>query len=121
MRPTPKVLAVAGLALCVVVDCQHDRLYQYVAPWHRNADVFGPRAEMPHFPKRRHELRWICFRVALEVLASTRRGVLEKLRENFAPISGFAGLTAVLGSTVFLYGYLSIFDWRLIWVIEYSD
>jgi hypothetical protein len=47
--------------------------------------------------------------------------VLENLRENFAPISAFAGLTAVLGSTVFLYNYLSIFDWRLIWVIEYSD
>jgi hypothetical protein len=58
---------------------------------------------------------------SLEVLASTQRGVLENVRENFAPISAFAGLTAVLGSTVFLYAYLSIFDWRLIWVIEYSD
>jgi hypothetical protein len=58
---------------------------------------------------------------SLEVLASTRRGVLANVRENFAPISALAGLTALLGSTVFFYGYLSVFDWRLIWVIEYSD
>jgi hypothetical protein len=58
---------------------------------------------------------------SLEVLASTRRTVLENVRVNFALISALAGLTALLGSTVFLYGYLSVFDWRLIWVIEYSD
>src|SRR5436305_13829918 len=54
---------------------------------------------------------------SFEVLTSTRRSVLEDLRENFALISAFAGLTAILGSTVFLYGYLTVFDWRLIWVI----
>jgi hypothetical protein len=30
-------------------------------------------------------------------------------------------VTAILSSTVFLYGYLSVFDWHLIWIIEYSD
>jgi hypothetical protein len=58
---------------------------------------------------------------SLEILASNKPSVLENVRENFGPISAFAGLTALLGSTVFLYGYLSVFDWRLIWVIEYSD
>jgi hypothetical protein len=58
---------------------------------------------------------------SLEVLANSKRNALETVRENFGPISAFAGLTALLGSTVFLYGYLSVFDWRLIWVIEYSD
>jgi hypothetical protein len=58
---------------------------------------------------------------SLEILAINKRGVLENVREYFGPISAFAGLTALLGSTVFLYGYLSVFDWRLIWVIEYSD
>jgi hypothetical protein len=58
---------------------------------------------------------------SLEVLANSKRTVLENVRENFGPISAVAGLTALLGSTVFLYGYLSVFDWRLIWVIEYSD
>jgi hypothetical protein len=28
---------------------------------------------------------------------------------------------AVVFSTLFLYAYLSIFDWRLIWIIDYSD
>jgi hypothetical protein len=58
---------------------------------------------------------------SLEVLANSKRTVLENVRENFGPISAVAGVTALLGSTVFLYGYLSVFDWRLIWVIEYSD
>ena len=58
---------------------------------------------------------------SFEVLANNKRTVFENVRENFGPISAVAGLTALLGSTVFLYGYLLVFDWRLIWVIEYSD
>src|SRR5262249_31772182 len=30
-------------------------------------------------------------------------------------------LLFVLCSTLFLYGYLSVFDWQLIWIIEYTD
>ena len=58
---------------------------------------------------------------SLEILAINKRTTLETVRENFGPISAVTGLTALLGSTVFLYGYLTVFDWRLIWVIEYSD
>src|SRR5262249_49870380 len=28
---------------------------------------------------------------------------------------------AVVCSAIFLFGYLSVFDWRLIWIIDYSD
>src|ERR1700753_3661436 len=46
---------------------------------------------------------------------------LDTVTKHFAVISTALTVTAVLSSTVFLYGYLSVFDWRLIWVIEYSD
>jgi hypothetical protein len=59
MRLIPEVLAVAGLALGIVVDRLHDRLHQYVAAGHGHSDMLGPRAEMPHFPERGQELRWI--------------------------------------------------------------
>jgi hypothetical protein len=42
---------------------------------------------------------------SLEIPAINKRGVLEDVREYFGPISAFGGLTALLGSTVFLYGY----------------
>ena len=63
MRLTPKVFSVAGLALGKVVDRRHDRLHQDVAAWHCRPNMLRPRAEMPHSPKRSHELRWIGFRV----------------------------------------------------------
>ncbi len=47
--------------------------------------------------------------------------VFEFLTKNFALVSAIGGLTVLLGSTIFLFGYLLVFDWRLIWVIEYSD
>lgn len=40
--------------------------------------------------------------------------------EHFAVFS-FLGLLAVLCSTLFLYGYLTVFDQQLIWIIEYPD
>jgi hypothetical protein len=40
---------------------------------------------------------------------------------NLASISAIGVFTAVVYSTLFLYSYLSIFDWRLIWIIDYSD
>jgi hypothetical protein len=44
MRPAPKILAVAGLALGVVVYRRHDRLYEHVAARHSHANMLRPRA-----------------------------------------------------------------------------
>ena len=43
------------------------------------------------------------------------------LSPHFAVVSALTIIIAVFCSTVFLYGYLSVFDWHLIWIIEYSD
>jgi hypothetical protein len=40
---------------------------------------------------------------------------------NFAAFSALGLVAVILCSTIFLYGYLSVFDWRLIWIIEYPD
>jgi hypothetical protein len=41
--------------------------------------------------------------------------------QHFALVSAIALLAGFLGATAFLFGYLSVFDWRLIWLIEYAD
>jgi hypothetical protein len=46
---------------------------------------------------------------------------VEWVTKHIALVSAVVSLTAILSSTVFLYGYLSVFDWHLIWIIEYSD
>jgi len=43
------------------------------------------------------------------------------ISEHFAVFSLLGLVVAVLCSTFFLYGYLSTFDWQLIWIIEYPD
>jgi hypothetical protein len=48
-------------------------------------------------------------------------GVLTFLAGNIASLSAIGGFAVVVCSTLFLYGYLSVFDWRLIWIIDYSD
>ncbi|MGO9401587.1 MAG: hypothetical protein ACLP19_27655 [Xanthobacteraceae bacterium] len=53
--------------------------------------------------------------------APQRPSRIEKITQHFAVISTTITATAILSSTVFLYGYLSVFDWRLIWIIEYGD
>jgi hypothetical protein len=40
---------------------------------------------------------------------------------NLGILSALVVVFAVSASTVFLVAYLSLFDWRLIWFIEYSD
>jgi hypothetical protein len=47
--------------------------------------------------------------------------ILEVIADNFAAISASALIGAVLCSTIFVTGYLTPFDPRLIWFIEYSD
>lgn len=41
--------------------------------------------------------------------------------ENFAVLSSLLLILGIVCSTVFLYAYLSVFDWHLIWIIEYPD
>ena len=49
------------------------------------------------------------------------REAFQSLKDNFVIVSAFAALFGVVCGTVFLYGYLAIFDWRLFWVIQYQD
>ena len=53
--------------------------------------------------------------------SSSTRGLVEFTTKNFAMVSGVTALVAYLIGTVFLYSYLSFFDWRLIWLVEYAD
>ena len=46
---------------------------------------------------------------------------MEWIAKNFAVASAVAVLGAASASVVFLVGYLSVFDWTLIWLVEYSD
>jgi hypothetical protein len=46
---------------------------------------------------------------------------LEFLTKHFVVVSAFAVVVSSLCATVFVYAYLSSFDWRLIWIVEYSD
>ena len=43
------------------------------------------------------------------------------LMGHIASFSALGAVAAVVCSTLFLYSYLSVFDWRLIWIIDYSD
>jgi hypothetical protein len=49
------------------------------------------------------------------------RPIFEVVRNNLGILSALVVVFAVSASTVFLVAYLSLFDWRLIWFIEYSD
>jgi hypothetical protein len=46
---------------------------------------------------------------------------MEWFTKNFAVISAVLLFGAAAASICFLFAYLSVFDWRLIWLIEYSD
>lgn len=46
---------------------------------------------------------------------------LGALSPHFAILSALAAVVGALCSTIFLYAYLSVFDWHLIWIIEYGD
>ena len=56
-----------------------------------------------------------------ETKASPAPGPLTFIAGNIASLSAIGLFAAVVGSTLFLYAYLSVFDWRLIWIIDYSD
>jgi hypothetical protein len=47
--------------------------------------------------------------------------MLDFLTKHFAVLSaGLTGLAATL-AMIFVFAYLSVFDWNLIWIIEYPD
>lgn len=58
---------------------------------------------------------------SVEACLTQKKGALSLVSENIAVISLFASFTTVICSTVFLYAYLAVFDWHLIWTIEYTD
>ena len=47
--------------------------------------------------------------------------VLQFLKENFALVSAIAALIGIALSTTFLAAYLSVFDWHLLWFVQYTD
>lgn len=47
--------------------------------------------------------------------------LLSFISRHFAVFSLLGLVAVVLCSTLFLYGYLTVFDWQLIWIIEYPD
>jgi hypothetical protein len=47
--------------------------------------------------------------------------LLSFISGHFAVFSLLGLVAIVLCSTLFLYGYLAVFDWQLIWIIEYPD
>ncbi len=47
--------------------------------------------------------------------------MLDFLTKNFAVISAATTGVAACMAMVFLFAYLSVFDWNLIWIVEYTD
>lgn len=56
------------------------------------------------------------------VVATITAGqILAYIKDNFVLISAAAVLLGVTLSTMFLAAYLSVFDWHLLWFVQYSD
>jgi hypothetical protein len=51
----------------------------------------------------------------------TGRQLLQAVRENFVLVSGAAIILGVGMATLFLAAYLSVFDWHLLWFVQYTD
>ena len=51
----------------------------------------------------------------------TARGVLQLVKDNFAIISGAAVVIGVALAITFLTAYLLVFDWHLLWFVQYTD
>ena len=47
--------------------------------------------------------------------------LLRYIKENFVVVSGIAVVLGIGLSTMFLSAYLAVFDWHLIWFIQYTD
>jgi hypothetical protein len=53
------------------------------------------------------------------IIAAPNPAFWEFAVKNFALVSTIAVLISVSAALLFLSGYVSVFDWRLIWIIEY--
>ena len=51
----------------------------------------------------------------------TLSAVLAALKDNFTLVSTASLLISVSLATIFLSAYLSVFDWHLIWFVQYTD
>jgi signal transduction histidine kinase len=51
----------------------------------------------------------------------TAREVLQLVKDNFVIISGAAVVTGVALAITFLTAYLLVFDWHLLWFVQYTD
>jgi hypothetical protein len=51
----------------------------------------------------------------------TLNDALKAVRENFVLLSAGTALLGVTLSATFLAAYLSVFDWHLIWFVQYTD
>jgi hypothetical protein len=47
--------------------------------------------------------------------------MIDFLSKNFALVSAAITVLSACMVMVFLFAYLSVFDWNLIWIVEYSD
>jgi hypothetical protein len=50
-----------------------------------------------------------------------RKAMIDFLTKNFALVSAAITILSACMVMVFLFAYLSVFDWNLIWIVEYSD
>ena len=46
---------------------------------------------------------------------------MENITKNFVALSAAVTIFSIALAMAFLLSYLSVFDWNLIWIIEYTD
>src|ERR1700681_2783984 len=47
--------------------------------------------------------------------------LFKAISENFVALSGAAVALGILLATTFLASYLTVFDWHLLWFVQYTD
>lgn len=51
----------------------------------------------------------------------TAADILLAFKENFVVLSAAAAVIGITLATTFFGAYLSVFDWRLLWYVQYTD
>jgi hypothetical protein len=51
----------------------------------------------------------------------TAAEILAAIKENFVVLSAAAAVIGITLATTFFGAYLSVFDWRLLWYVQYTD
>ena|ERR1700733_2225722 len=57
----------------------------------------------------------------IPTLPLTAAHVLQAVKDNFVMVSAGAAMAGVVLATTFFAGYLSVFDWHLLWYVQYTD